>query len=46
LLPTFEIENAIVSGLNDWVKEVAECLSFEGMVSTADCIEVTQNNIG
>lgn len=28
LLPAFEIDNALVSALNDWVKEVAECLSY------------------
>jgi hypothetical protein len=41
LLPSFETENALVSALNDWVKEVAECLSYEGMVSTSNCEEIT-----
>jgi hypothetical protein len=35
LLPSFEQENAVTSALNDWVKEVAECFAYEGMV-TAD----------
>jgi hypothetical protein len=45
LLPTFELDNALISGLNDWVKEVAECLSYEGMVSTTGCVEVTVGNV-
>lgn len=45
LLPAFEIENAVVSGLNDWVKEVAECMSFEGMVSTAGCVLINPHNV-
>jgi hypothetical protein len=45
LLPSFELDNALISGLNDWVKEVAECLTYEGMVSTAGCVEVTPDNI-
>ena len=45
LLPSFELDNALVSGFNDWVKEVAECLTYEGMVSTAGCVEVTPSNI-
>ncbi len=44
LLPSFETENALVSALNDWVKEVAECLSYEGMVSTSKCEEITAEN--
>lgn len=35
----------MISGLNDWVKEVAECLTYDGMVSTAGCVEVTSDNI-
>ena len=44
LLPSFELENALVSALNDWVKEVAECLTYEGMVSTSKCEEITSDN--
>lgn len=33
-----------MSALNDWVKEVAECLSYEGMVSTTKCEEITSEN--
>ena len=28
LLPVFDIANAFVSALNDWVKEVTECFNY------------------
>ena len=31
LLPSFELQNAFISALNDWLKEVTECFSAESV---------------
>lgn len=36
LLPTFDMNNAFVSALNDWVKEVTECYNYKELFSTND----------